>query len=116
MFGGTPVIATGPSFSTSDTISCHYGDIKVEHIYISNEQILCVSPSFNKIGEIILVVYVTANNGVTTTFGSTFSSSELMTFEKCIANGLPGYSPIDIIIEIILMNFVFLQYLQIVLM
>ena len=80
MFGGTPVIATGPSFSTSDTISCHYGDTVVQAIYISNEQILCISPSLNKIGEIILVVYVTENNGVTTSFGATFSSSKLMTF------------------------------------
>ena len=76
MFGGTPVSVTGPYFTTSDTITCHYEDISVEAIYISDEQVLCVSPHLKKIGEVDFIVYVVANDGVTSRFDSTFSSSE----------------------------------------
>ena len=76
MFGGTPVVVSGPYFTTSDTITCQFESIVVDAMYISDEQVLCVSPRFEKIGEIAFIIYVVANDGVTSRFDSTFNSSK----------------------------------------
>ncbi len=51
LFGGTPVIVTGPCFSATDSIQCMFGDTKQQSAkFISEESVLCVSPLLTKIG------------------------------------------------------------------
>ncbi len=50
LFGGTPVIVTGPCFSVTDSIRCMFGGTEQSAIKFSEESVLCVSPLLTKIG------------------------------------------------------------------
>ncbi|XP_064398468.1 sushi domain-containing protein 2-like isoform X2 [Halichondria panicea] len=73
LFGGTPVLVSGPYFSPTDTVTCQFGDVTLTAMYINEGSILCVSPMLEKIGETPLIVYVVATDGVTR-YDSTFNT------------------------------------------
>ncbi len=59
LFGGTPVIVTGPCFSVTDSIRCMFGSTEQSAIkFISEESVLCVSPLLTKIGSTRLTLII----------------------------------------------------------
>ena len=80
LFGGTPVLVSGPYFTTTDNITCQFGDVIMAAMYINEGEVLCVSPRLEKIGETPFIVYVVASDGVTSRFDSTFNTSKFPIF------------------------------------
>ena len=76
LFGGTPVLVSGPYFTTTDNITCQFGDVTMAAMYINEGEVLCVSSRLEKIGETPFIVYVVASDGVTSRFDSTFNTSK----------------------------------------
>ena len=53
ILGGVPVILTGPTYIRStDKFYCLFDDIKVDGVYVSQTQVLCVTPRLKKIGRV----------------------------------------------------------------
>jgi hypothetical protein len=44
IFGGEQISITGPSFETQDNISCVFGDVETEGVFINERKCLCVAP------------------------------------------------------------------------
>lgn len=77
LFGGTPVIVTGPCFSDKDNIECLFGTDRSEAQFINEQSILCVSPPLNKIGVIPFTLGV-KQQGEEFTFNSTYLTSKFL--------------------------------------
>ena len=54
MLGGSSVLVSGPSFTVQeeDNITCMFDDTAVNGIFISNQQVLCVSPPLSNTGRV----------------------------------------------------------------
>ena len=53
ILGGVPVILTGPTYiKSTDKLYCLFDGIKVDGVYVSQTQVLCVTPRLTKIGRV----------------------------------------------------------------
>lgn len=54
MLGGSSVLVSGPRFTVQeeDNITCMFDDTAVNGIFISNQQVLCVSPPLSNTGRV----------------------------------------------------------------
>ena len=61
VLGGSPILVSGPYFTVQegDTVKCLFDDATVDGIFVSNQQVLCVSPSLSKTGRVPFRLLVT---------------------------------------------------------
>jgi len=61
VLGGSSILVSGPYFTVQeeDTIECMFDDSTVDGIFVSNQQVLCVSPSLSKTGRVPFQLLVT---------------------------------------------------------
>ena len=63
IFGGEPLIISGPTFSFQDIIHCIFGDIQTNGSYVSSQQCVCIVPAASNTGVIDLAVKITRRTG-----------------------------------------------------
>ena len=76
MLGGSSVLVSGPSFTIQedDNITCMFDDTAVDGIFVSNQQVLCVSPPLSQTGRIPFQLLVTGGRELV--FQSVFVSGK----------------------------------------
>ena len=74
ILGGVPVILTGPTYiKPTDKLYCLFDGIKVDGVYVSQTQVLCVTPRVTKIGRVNVQLFY---NGFKYERESSFYSSK----------------------------------------
>ena len=58
MFGGTAVRLCVPSILETDSIECMFGGSALNGVYLSVQEVLCVSPRFSQPGPVELQVTI----------------------------------------------------------
>ena len=71
LFGSTPVIVTGPCFSSNERVFCEFGGKRSVGMFISEDQCLCATPLLSEIGEIDFTLRIRKRDGEVT-FDSKF--------------------------------------------
>ena len=54
MLGGTLVTLSGPCFEATDTVECFFGEISTPGLYLNRDNVMCISPAMNAIGNVEL--------------------------------------------------------------
>ena len=74
ILGGVPVILTGPTYiKSTDKLYCLFDGIKVDGVYVSQTQVLCVTPRLTKTGRVSVQLF---HNGIKYPRQSSFYSSK----------------------------------------
>ena len=74
ILGGVPVILTGPTYiKSTDKLYCLFDGVKVDGVYVSQRQVLCVTPRLRKIGKVNVQLF---HNGFKYEKESLFYSSK----------------------------------------
>nr|XP_054773492.1 uncharacterized protein K03H1.5-like [Lytechinus pictus] len=71
MLGGTQVFVSGPCFNSTSVIACDFDGTVTSGRVISNDIVICISPTFYKVGRIPL--RVSLDGGATFNFSGTFT-------------------------------------------
>ena len=81
LLGGESVVITGPTFQPDDEITCAFGEMEVDGVYVDQARAVCVVPP--GAAEFLIEVELRVRRG----------SAELMgranfRYSKCVHNGL----------------------------
>ena len=61
MLGGTAIKICVPFVQSNDSIECKFGDTSLPGVYLSDTEILCVSPRFSEPGPVALQYTITSD-------------------------------------------------------
>ena len=71
MLGGTLVTLSGPCFEATDTLECVFGEISTPGLYLNRDNVMCISPAMNAIGNVELRLKI--NNSIIERSGNFYS-------------------------------------------
>lgn len=66
LLGGDTVVVSGLSLLDDDKISCVFGKTELDGLYLSENQALCVTPSYEKEGYVEFKLSVQRGNDIIT--------------------------------------------------
>ena len=58
MLGGTAITACVPSVLENDRVTCSFGEVDLAGVYVTDREVLCVSPDFLAPGTIALQIRI----------------------------------------------------------
>ncbi len=72
------MIMTGPCFEPSDSVTCRFQDVAVDGMYVSEDQLLCVTPVMKNVGEVEVMLEIKSKNGTERRLQTSFFAGQFL--------------------------------------